>query len=455
MLLSNRERSILDITVVGTNYVGLVGAACFAEMGNQVLCIDSEKSRIEQLSKGKSPSYEPGLDRLLNENVQAGRLTYGHDLSTLSETCRVFYIAVETPSSRDGSADLTDLWQAADQIAASINQDTLIITASTVPVGTSEKMRLRILAELEKNQKDFQVDIAANPQFLKEGSALEDFNRPDRIIVGVESDKAKRIINELYKPLSHSLERLMFMGVRDAEMTKYAANAMLATKISFMNEIANIAEKLKVDVENVRIGIGADSRIGYSYIEPGCGYGGSFFPNDVNTLINMGAVNDYQANILQAVDNRNELQKKRLFEKLNEHFDNDLSGKNIAIWGLAFKPGTNDLRQAPSLVLIDALLKAGANVRAYDPVAMDNVKSLIDKKYFDSNQIALVDHQYDALKDADAMVLVTEWKPFCQPDFNAMKRLMRTLVIIDGRNQYDPATLRAEGFQYSGIGRTI
>lgn len=445
----------MDITVVGTNYVGLASAACFAEMGNQVLCIDNDKSRIEQLSQGKAPSYEPGLDRLLNDNVQAGRLSYGHNLSSQSEACSVFYIAVETPSARDGSADLNDLWQAAEQIASSINQDTLIITASTVPVGTSEQMRQRILSQLEKNQKDFQIDIAANPQFLKEGSALEDFNRPDRIIVGVESDKAKRIMNELYKPLSHSLERLMFMGVRDAEMTKYAANAMLATKISFMNEIANIAEKLNVDVENVRIGIGADSRIGYSYIEPGCGYGGSFFPNDVNTLINMGAEHGYQANILQSVDNRNELQKKRLFEKLNEQFDNSLNGKNIAIWGLAFKPGTNDLRQAPSLVLIDALLKAGANVRAYDPVAMDNTKSIIAAEYFESGQMSLVDHQYDALKDADAMVLVTEWKPFCQPDFNAMKRLMRTLVIIDGRNQYDPATLRSEGFQYSGIGRTI
>lgn len=434
--------------------MGLVSAACFAEVGNQILCIDYDEARIQQLSINKTPLYEPGLDGLLNDNVQAGRLTYGHDLSTLSPECAVFYIAVETPSSRDGSADLTDLWFAADQIAAKIEQDTLIITASTVPVGTSELMRERILKQLAQDNKTFQIDIAANPQFLKEGSALEDFNRPDRIIVGVESDKAKRIMNELYKPFSRSLERLMFMGVRDAEMTKYAANAMLATKISFMNEIANLAEKLKVDVENVRTGIGADSRIGYAYIQPGCGYGGSFFPNDVNTLINMGAEHGYQANILQAIDNRNELQKQRLFEKLSEQFG-DLNGKTIAVWGLAFKPGTNDLRQAPSLVLIDSLLKAGANVRAYDPVAMDNTKALIAAEYFDSGQMALVDHQYDALKDADAMVLVTEWKPFCQPDFNAMKRLMKNFVIIDGRNQYDPATLRAEGFIYSGIGRTI
>lgn len=434
--------------------MGLVSAACFAEMGNQILCIDSDEDRIQQLSVNKTPLYEPGLDGLLNDNVQAGRLTYGHDLSTLSPECSVFYIAVETPSSRDGSADLTDLWFAADQIAAKIEQDTLIITASTVPVGTSELMRERILKQLAADNKSFQIDIAANPQFLKEGSAIEDFNRPDRIIVGVESDKAKRIMNELYKPFSRSLERLMFMGVRDAEMTKYAANAMLATKISFMNEMANLAEKLKVDVENVRTGIGADNRIGYAYIEPGCGYGGSFFPNDVKTLINMGAEHGYQANILHAIDNRNELQKQRLFEKLNEQFD-DLSGKTIAVWGLAFKPGTNDLRQAPSLVLINALLKAGANVRAYDPVAMDNTKSIIAAEYFESGQMALVDHQYDALKDADAMALVTEWKPFCQPDFNAMKRLMKNFVIIDGRNQYDPATLRAEGFIYSGIGRTI
>ena len=444
----------MDITVVGTNYVGLVSAACFAEMGNQILCIDYDVSRIQQLSANKTPLYEPRLDGLLNDNVQAGRLTYGEDLTELSPECAVFYIAVETPSSRDGSADLSDLWFAADQIAAKITQDTLIITAATVPVGTSELMRERILKQLAQDSKNFQIDIAANPQFLKEGSAIEDFNRPDRIIVGVESDKAKRIMNELYKPFSRSLERLMFMGVRDAEMTKYAANAMLATKISFMNEMANLAEKLNVDVENVRTGIGADSRIGYAYIQPGCGYGGSFFPNDVNTLINMGSEHGYQANILQAIDNRNELQKQRLFEKLSAHFG-DLSGKTIAVWGLAFKPGTNDLRQAPSLVLIDSLLKAGANVRAYDPVAMDNTKTLIAPSYFDSGQMALVDHQYDALKDADAMVLVTEWKPFCQPDFNAMKRLMNNFVIIDGRNQYDPATLRAEGFVYSGIGRTI
>lgn len=444
----------MDITVVGTNYVGLVSAACFAETGNQILCIDYDISRIQQLSTNKTPLYEPGLDGLLNDNVQAGRLTYGKDLAALSSECAVFYIAVETPSSRDGSADLSDLWLAADQIASKISQDTLIITASTVPVGTSELMRERILKQLAQDNKNFQIDIAANPQFLKEGSAIEDFNRPDRIIVGVESDKAKRIMNELYKPFSHSIERLMFMGVRDAEMTKYAANAMLATKISFMNEMANLAEKLDVDVENVRTGIGADSRIGFAYIQPGCGYGGSFFPNDVNTLINMGSEHGYQANILQAIDNRNELQKQRLFEKLIVHFG-DLSGKTIAVWGLAFKPGTNDLRQAPSLVLIDALLKAGANVRAYDPVAMDNTKTLIAPRYFDSGQMTLVDHQYDALKDADAMVLVTEWKPFCQPDFNAMKRLMNNFVIIDGRNQYDPATLRAEGFVYSGIGRTI
>jgi UDPglucose 6-dehydrogenase len=445
----------LDITVVGTNYVGLVSAACFAEMGNCVLCLDNNEPRIQQLQKGKTPLYEPGLDSILNDNLQTGRLSYSQDFAKIPQQCHVFYIAVDTPSARDGSADLTILWQVIDQLAAKINQDSLIITASTVPVGTSEKIKQRLLERLSEQEKSFSISIAANPQFLKEGTAVEDFNRPDRIIIGIESDKTKRLMRKLYKPFSRSFDKLMFMGVRDAELTKYAANAMLATKISFMNEMANLAEKLDVDIEHVRMGMGADSRIGFSYIYPGCGYGGSFFPNDVKTLINMGAEHGYQAKILHAIDDRNELQKQRLFEKLTSQLGSDLTDKTIAVWGLAFKPGTDDLRQAPSLVLIEALLKAGAKVRAYDPVAMDNALEHFADELFNEGQITLVDHQYDALKDADAMVLVTEWKPFRQPDFNAMKRLMKNLVIIDGRNQYDPATLKAEGFKYSGIGRTI
>ena len=445
----------MDITVVGTNYVGLVSAACFAEMGNRVLCLDNNISRIHQLQKGETPLYEPGLDSILNDNLNTGRLIYDHEFSKISQQCQVFYIAVDTPSARDGSAELSILWQAVDQVCDQIQQDCLIITASTVPVGTSEKIKHRILHRLNEQGKSFNIEIAANPQFLKEGTAVEDFNRPDRIIIGIESDKTKRLMRKLYKPFSRSFDKLMFMGIRDAELTKYAANAMLATKISFMNEMANLAEKLDVDIENVRIGMGADSRIGFSYIYPGCGYGGSFFPNDVKTLINMGAEHGYKANILHAIDERNELQKQRLFEKVSEQLGANLTGKVIAIWGLAFKPGTDDLRQAPSLVLIKALLKAGASVRAYDPVAMDNAREYFAAELFDEGRITLVDHQYDALKNADAMVLVTEWKPFRQPDFNAMKRLMKNLVIIDGRNQYDPATLKADGFQYSGIGRTI
>ena len=445
----------MDITVVGTNYVGLVSAACFAEMGNCVICLDNNESRIQQLQKGETPLYEPGLDSILNDNLQTGRLSYSQDFGQIPQQCHVFYIAVDTPSARDGSADLTSLWQVIDQLAANINQDSLIITASTVPVGTSEKIKQRLLQRLSEQEKSFSINIAANPQFLKEGTAVEDFNRPDRIIIGVENEKAKRLMRKLYKPFSRSFDKLMFMGVRDAELTKYAANAMLATKISFMNEMANLAEKLDVDIEHVRMGMGADSRIGFSYIYPGCGYGGSFFPNDVKTLINMGAEHGYQAKILHAIDDRNELQKQRLFEKLTHQLGNDLTGKTIAVWGLSFKPGTDDLRQAPSLVLIEALRKAGAVVRAYDPVAMDNAREYFADELFNEGQITLVDHQYDALKDADAMVLVTEWKPFRQPDFNAMKRLMKNLVIIDGRNQYDPATLKAEGFKYSGIGRTI
>jgi UDPglucose 6-dehydrogenase len=450
----------LDITVVGTNYVGLVSAACFAEMGNCVLCLDNNETRIQSLQSGEIPLYEPGLNGILNDNSNTGRLTYSHDFSKIPQKCQVFYIAVDTPSARDGSADLSALWQVIDQVADKIEQDSLIITASTVPVGTSEKIKNRVLSRLVQQAKSFNIDIAANPQFLKEGTAIEDFNRPDRIIIGTENDKTKRLMRKLYKPFALSFDKLMFMGIRDAELTKYATNAMLATKISFMNEMANLAENLDVDIEHVRMGMGADSRIGFSYIHPGCGYGGSFFPNDVKTLINTGKEHGYTANILHAIDDRNESQKQRLFEKVSARFGSDLTGNTIAVWGLAFKPGTNDLTQAPSLVLIESLLKAGAKIRAYDPVAMDNARDYFVNAYGDDNPLSdgrftLVDHQYDALKDADAMVLVTEWKPFRQPDFNAMKRLMKNLVIIDGRNQYDPETLKAEGFEYSGIGRTI
>jgi UDPglucose 6-dehydrogenase len=451
---------ILDITVVGTNYVGLVSAACFAEMGNCVLCLDNNEARIQKLQKGETPLYEPGLDGILNDNSNTGRLTYSHDFSKIPQQCQIFYIAVDTPSARDGSADLTALWQVIDQVADEIEQDSLIITASTVPIGTSDRIKSRVISRLIHQAKSFQIDIAANPQFLKEGTAVEDFNRPDRIVIGIENDKTKRLMRKLYKPFSLSFDKLMFMGIRDAELTKYATNTMLATKISFMNEMANLAEKLDVDIEHVRMGMGADSRIGFSYIYPGCGYGGSFFPNDVKTLINIGKEHGYTANILHAIDDRNEAQKQRLFEKVSDRFGSDLTGKTIAVWGLSFKPGTDDLSQAPSLVLIESLLKAGSKIRAYDPIAMDNARDYFTNAYGDENplsngRITLVDHQYDALKDADAMVLVTEWKPFRQPDFNAMKRLMKNLVIIDGRNQYDPETLKAEGFEYSGIGRTI
>jgi UDPglucose 6-dehydrogenase len=443
----------LDITVVGTNYVGLVSAACFADMGNRVLCIDIDTIRIDQLQRGETPLYEPGLNTILNDNIQVGRLSFEYQTSAAIADCKVFIIAVDTPSARDGSADLSNLWATVDKIGEQIQQDSTIITESTVPVGTSEEIKARLEHIIESKGSAVQVSVVANPQFLKEGSAVEDFNRPDRIIIGLESDKAKRIMTELDKPFSRSFDKLMFMGVRDAELTKYAANAMLATKISFMNEMANLAEKLGVDIEHVRTGIGSDSRIGYSYIYPGCGYGGSFFPNDVKTLINMGQEQGYQANILHAIDERNELQKERLFEKVQARFGTDLTGKTIAVWGIAFKPGTDDLSQAPALVLIQSLLTAGAKVRAYDPIAMDNAQHYFSSLEQSSSQLSLVDHQYDALKDADAMVLVTEWKPFRQPDFNAMKRLMKNLVIIDGRNQYDPETLKAEGFEYSGIGR--
>jgi UDPglucose 6-dehydrogenase len=422
-------------------------------MGNRVTCIDNDNARIEQLQNGDTPLYEPGLNTILNDNIQAGRLSFEHQSQKITSNCSVFIIAVDTPSARDGSTDLSHLWATVDIIGNQTQQDSIIITESTVPVGTSEEIKARLERIIKDKGSTLQISVVANPQFLKEGSAVEDFNRPDRIVIGLDNDKAKRIMTDLYKPFSRSFDKLMFMGIRDAELTKYAANAMLATKISFMNEMANLAEQLGVDIEHVRTGIGSDSRIGYSYIYPGCGYGGSFFPNDVKTLINMGKEQGYQANILHAIDERNELQKERLFEKVTARFGNDLAGKTIAVWGIAFKPGTDDLSQAPALVLIESLLAAGAKVRAYDPIAMENAQDYFSSEDFDNGQLSLVNHQYDALKDADAMVLVTEWKPFRQPDFNAMKRLMKNLVIIDGRNQYDPETLKSEGFEYSGIGR--
>ncbi|WP_430462521.1 UDP-glucose dehydrogenase family protein [Thalassolituus sp. LLYu03] len=443
----------MNITVVGTGYVGLVTGACFAEMGNTVTCVDVDSQKVAELREGIIPIYEPGLEPIVRENQKAGRLRFTTSLADAMSDSAVYFIAVGTPPGEDGSADLRHVLTVAEEIGRNLSQDAIVVNKSTVPVGTAARVTDVIAQELSKRGVSCAFDVVSNPEFLKEGAAVEDFMRPDRIIIGVESERARQAMSALYHSFSLNHDKLIFMGVRDAELTKYAANAMLATKISFMNEMANLAERMGVDIENVRKGIGSDTRIGYSFIYPGCGYGGSCFPKDVKALMHMGEQFDFDTRILRAVEERNAAQKNRLYEKLAQRFGHDLSGRVIGVWGLSFKPGTDDMREASSVALINRLIEAGATVRAYDPVAMDEARHHFAPELFEQKRIILCDHQYDALMEADAMVLVTEWKPFRQPDFNAMKKLLKQPVIIDGRNQYDPFALKAQGFDYAGIGR--
>lgn len=445
----------MNITVVGTGYVGLVTGACFAEMGNTVTCVDVDSKKIADLLEGIIPIYEPGLETVVNENRKAGRLRFTTSLAEAMEESSLYFIAVGTPPGEDGSADLRHVLAVAEDIGRHLNKDGIIVNKSTVPVGTAARVADVVQAQLNARGVAHDFDVVSNPEFLKEGAAVEDFMRPDRIIIGVESERARQAMTALYHSFSLNHDKLIFMGVRDAELTKYAANAMLATKISFMNEMANLAERMGVDIENVRKGIGSDTRIGYSFIYAGCGYGGSCFPKDVKALVHMGDQFGFDTRILRAVEERNAAQKNRLFEKLTERFGDDLSGRVIGVWGLAFKPGTDDMREATSVTLINALINAGADVRAYDPVAMDEARKHFAEELFSNERIILCNHQYDALLGADAMVLVTEWKPFRQPDFNAMKKLLKQPVIIDGRNQYDPLSLKQQGFDYAGIGREL
>lgn len=443
----------MNITVVGTGYVGLVTGACFAEMGNVVTCVDIDQGKIERLKKGILPIYEPGLDSIVIKNHDAGRLLFTTRLADTMDDNDVFFIAVGTPPGEDGSADLQYVLAVAREIGAHMQRPAIIVDKSTVPVGTADKVRAAIQAELDKRGVAIEFDVASNPEFLKEGKAVDDFMRPDRVIVGCASDKTRAVMSELYEPFIRNHPRLFFMGVRDAEMTKYAANAMLATKISFMNEIATLCEKLDVDVEQVRLGIGSDQRIGYHFIYPGCGYGGSCFPKDVKALIRMAHEQAFEPKVLQAVEDRNDLQKEVLFKKITQHFGTSLQGKTFAVWGLAFKPETDDMREASSKVLISALLQAGAKVQAFDPVAHEVAKHELPAPALQSGQLSLADNQYAALKQADALVLVTEWKPFRHPDFALIKKLLRQPVVFDGRNQYNPKAMREAGFTYSGIGR--
>ncbi|HEX6828168.1 MAG TPA: UDP-glucose/GDP-mannose dehydrogenase family protein [Burkholderiales bacterium] len=443
----------MKLGIIGSGYVGLVTGTCFAEMGNTVICVDTDARKIEGLKQGRLPIYEPGLEPLVLSNTREGRLRFTTSIAEAVAEANLHFIAVGTPPGEDGSADLKYVLEAARELGRLITQDSVIVDKSTVPVGTAEKVRAAAQEEIDRRGVSARVDVVSNPEFLKEGAAVKDFMGPERVVVGTDSDAAAEVMRTLYAPFTRNHERLIRMGVRDAEMTKYAANAMLATRISFMNEVANLCEKLGVDVENVRRGIGSDSRIGYSFIYPGCGYGGSCFPKDVKALIHMADASGLAPGILQAVEERNRAQKERLYEKIRERFGDDLQGKNFGVWGLAFKPGTDDMREAPAVVLVERLLDAGANVRAYDPVAMDSARMAVPERWIASGHFTLVANQYDALGGAHAMALVTEWKPFRLPDFALMKRIMKHPVVFDGRNQYDPKHAKAEGFEYYGIGR--
>lgn len=445
----------MNLTVIGTGYVGLVTGACFAEMGRTVTCVDVDAGKIEGLKAGVLPIYEPGLEEIVLRNSAEDRLHFTTELPEAMQDSKVYFIAVGTPPGEDGSADLQYVLAVARQIGRHLDGYSVIVDKSTVPVGTADKVRAAVQAELDVRGVKIPFDVVSNPEFLKEGAAVADFMRPDRIIVGCESERARELMKKLYAPFNRNRERVIYMGVKEAEMTKYAANALLATKISFMNEIANLCDLLGVDVESVREGIGSDSRIGSHFIYPGCGYGGSCFPKDVQALIRTAHARGYATPVLDAVEARNAAQKQVLFQKLSRRFGSDLRGHTFAVWGLAFKPGTDDLREAPARVLIEALLNAGANVRAYDPVAMDAARKEWPAEWFDADRLSLAAHQYEALEGADALVLVTEWKPFRHPDFAAMKRLLKTPIILDGRNQYDPEELQPLGFEYEGIGRGL
>ncbi len=443
----------MKLTVVGTGYVGLVTGACFAEMGNTVTCVDIDREKIANLEKGILPIYEPGLEEIVVSNFRDGRLKFTTSLPDSLEGASACFIAVGTPPDEDGSADLKHVIAVAQEIGQNLAEYCVIVDKSTVPVGTAEKVRAAINSELSSRGVSVDFSVVSNPEFLKEGAAVEDFMRPDRIVVGCDSEASLEVMRELYAPFTRNHERLCVMGVKEAEMTKYAANAMLATKISFMNEIANLCDRMGVDVEKVRLGIGSDARIGYSFIYPGCGYGGSCFPKDVKAIMQMAKENGLDPLVLNAVEERNALQKRYLAGKIEAHFGEDLSGLTFALWGLAFKPKTDDMREASSIVLLEHLISRGAKVKAYDPVAMEVARRDLPGSWFDSGRLQLVSHQYDALVGTDALALVTEWKAFRTPDFSFMEEVMKQKVIFDGRNVYEPEKLRKIGFTYYGVGR--
>ncbi|MGE3316099.1 MAG: UDP-glucose/GDP-mannose dehydrogenase family protein [Planctomycetaceae bacterium] len=431
----------MKIVMIGTGYVGLVTGTCFAESGNDVTCVDIDQKKIDNLRKGEIPIYEPGLTELVQRNSKAGRLKFTTSYPEAVPGADAVFIAVGTPQGDDGSADLRGLWAVTDSLAPHLSTQTVVVVKSTVPVGTNRKVAERLKSLLKRD-----VDVASNPEFLKEGAAIQDFTVPDRVVVGATRPEVGAKLHELYKPFLRTEHPYLVMGLESAEMTKYVANCMLATKISFINEMANLCERVGADINEVRRGIGHDQRIGFSFLFPGVGYGGSCFPKDVRALVAVAHAKGMEPRVLESVDQVNNAQKEVLFSKLSRHFGGNLKGKSIAVWGLSFKPRTDDIREAPSLVLIDRLLEAGAKVRVHDPVAAENVKEIYKTK------LEYFDHHYDALDGADALAIVTEWNEFRNPDFAYLKHKMKSPVIFDGRNLYDPAKLRELGFYYSGIG---
>jgi len=437
----------MKIAVVGTGYVGLVTGTCFAETGVNVICIDVDSEKVRQLNDGSVTLYEPGLDDMIKRNMTKERLHFTTEIKDGIEGSDALFIAVGTPPGEDGRADLQHVLRVAREIGKAINEYIVVVIKSTVPVGTSEQVKKVIQEELEKRGLDIPFDMSSNPEFLKEGSAIEDFLKPERIVIGTNTERAAEIMRKLYKPFLLNNHPIYFMDIASAEMTKYTANAMLATRISFINEIANLCDILGADINQVRKGIGSDSRIGNKFLYPGTGYGGSCFPKDVKALIKTAEDNGYELNVVKAVEKANDYQKKVLFRKIKKHFNNDLTNKTICIWGLAFKPKTDDIREASAITLIEMLLKEGTRIKAYDPGAMDETRKLLGEK------IIYATDQYEALKNADAMVLMTEWAEFRIPDMDKMKELMKQKIIFDGRNIYDPSEIRKYGFVYFGIGR--
>jgi len=437
----------MKVAVVGTGYVGLVTGTCLSQTGVSVVCIDINQQKIDNLRKGIIPIFEPGLDDLVIKNTEEDRLTFSTNLSESIQGCEAIFIAVGTPSDEDGSADLKYVIGVASEIGKAMSNYTVVITKSTVPVGTSQKVKEAISAELQKRGVSIEFDVASNPEFLKEGAAIDDFMKPDRIVIGTESERAEKVLSKIYKPFIMNGHPLIFMNIPSAELTKYAANAMLATRISFMNDIANLCEIVGADINLIRKGIGTDTRIGSKFLYPGVGYGGSCFPKDVKAIIKTAKDLNYELQVLKAVEAVNEDQKSILFNKIKSHFKGELNGKKIALWGLSFKPNTDDMREAPSLVMIKKLLEAGCEVTAFDPVAMEEAHKIIGDK------ITYCKHQYDGIVDADALVILTEWQVFRMPDFDKVSELLKNKLIFDGRNIFDIEDIKELGYAYYSIGR--